>query len=254
MKTIVIGDLPPRFVFLHGLFGQGRNWTTIAKHLLPASSVLVDLPNHGGSEWTDRFAYDDLADTVAGLLAGLSQPLCLVGHSMGGRVAMMTALRHPELVERLVVEDTAPVALAMDEFADLADAMLAVPVASLPDRRAARAILSQQIKDERVLGFLLQSLQPRDGGGWRWIMNLEVLRRDLPQIGTWPAQAGTYDGPVLWILGDRSTRTSPAQAHAMRTYFPATVQMRVKGAGHWVHADAPAVFADALRQFAAASV
>jgi len=249
MNLVEIGSAPYTFVFLHGLFGQGRNWTTIAKKLLPASSLLADLPNHGTSEWTDHFSYEDMADSLASLLATLGQPVCLVGHSMGGRVAMMTALTHPEFIDRLVVEDTTPADLSMDEFASYAGAMSAIDPSTLTSRNQARHLLAPSIPDPRILGFLLQNLQPDDTGHWRWILNLPVLRRDMAQIGHWPAIDAHYDRPVLWITGAQSTRTSAADLASMKALFPLARQLRVKSAGHWVHADAPDVFVKALRSF-----
>jgi pimeloyl-ACP methyl ester carboxylesterase len=106
-----IGNAGPQVVFIHGLFGQGRNWTTIAKGLADSHRVtLVDLPNHGHSPWTDRVDYLDMAQMVATELASLGEPVTLVGHSMGGKVAMQLALRRPELLRALVVVDIAPVA------------------------------------------------------------------------------------------------------------------------------------------------
>ena len=249
MNVIDIGEAPVRFVFLHGLFGQGRNWTTVAKKLLPASSLLVDLPNHGRSEWTPRFSYEEMANDVADLLATLSQPVCLVGHSMGGRVAMLAALTHPEQIDRLVVEDTSPADLAMREFSFYADAMAKIPVDTLRTRTQARRLLAESVPDERISGFLLQNLQPDDQGHWRWILNLEVLSRDMDRIGVWPATSARYDRPVLWVTGAESTRTSAEDIDVMKTLFPLTRHLRVKSAGHWVHADAPEIFVDALRAF-----
>ena len=249
MNTISIGEAPYTFVFLHGLFGQGRNWTTIAKKLLPFSSLLVDLPNHGRSEWSDHFSYEDMADSVASLLSSLGQPVCLVGHSMGGRVAMMTALTHPEHISRLVVEDTSPTDLSMSEFATYAAAMSSIDPAELGNRTQARRLLAESVPDPRILGFLLQNLQPDKDGRWHWILNLSLLQRDMDCIGIWPEVSARYDNPVLWITGTESTRTSAKDLSAMKALFPLTRQLRVKSAGHWVHADAPDIFADALRGF-----
>ena len=249
MNTIPIGEAPYTFVFLHGLFGQGRNWTTIAKKLLPFSSLLVDLPNHGRSEWTDHFSYEDMAHSVASLLSSLGGPVCLVGHSMGGRVAMMTALTHPESISRLVVEDTSPTDLSMSEFATYAAAMSSIDPSQLTSRTQARRLLSESVPDPRILGFLLQNLQLDDSGHWRWILNLPLLSRDMDRIGIWPELSAHYDNPVLWITGTESTRTSPSDLPAMKALFPLTRQLRVKSAGHWVHADAPDIFASALQSF-----
>src|SRR3712207_4515594 len=106
-----LGEAGPHVVFVHGLFGQGKNWTTIAKGLADGHRVmLLDLPNHGHSPWTDRVDYLDMAELVATELEQLGEPVTLVGHSMGGKVAMQLALRRPELLRALVVVDVAPVA------------------------------------------------------------------------------------------------------------------------------------------------
>ena len=114
-----LGTSGPRVVFLHGVFGQGRNWTTIAKALSGQARVsLVDLPNHGRSPWTDHFSYPEMANQVADLLqteAG-GEPYAVVGHSMGGKVAMAVALLHPELVQRLCVVDVSPVPRRVSGF------------------------------------------------------------------------------------------------------------------------------------------
>jgi pimeloyl-ACP methyl ester carboxylesterase len=252
MNVTRLGAGPARFVFLHGLFGRGANWTTVATRLSPAGCVLVDLPDHGSSPWTTGFSYPAWAEAVADLLAGLPQPVCLVGHSLGGRVAMMTALLHPGLVERLVVEDAAPGPLDTADLAGYADAMLAVPTALLHARSQARDLMRRAIPDPRVLNFLLQNLRPHPSGGWRWDLNLAGLRRDMDTIGAWPATQATYTGPTLWITGGRSTRTTPGQADALRQLFPRLRHVTVKGAGHWVHADSPVVFTETLRLFAEA--
>ena len=110
LATRTLGEAGPHVVFVHGLFGQGRNWTSIAKGLAGDHRVtLIDLPNHGHSPWTDRVDYLDMARLVADELASFGEPVTLVGHSMGGKVAMTLALRRPELLRALVVVDIAPV-------------------------------------------------------------------------------------------------------------------------------------------------
>src|SRR5687768_8557590 len=110
LASRTVGDAGPHVVFVHGLFGQGKNWTTIAKGLADRHRVtLLDLPNHGHSPWTDRIDYLDMAERVAEELEALDEPATLVGHSMGGKVAMQLALRRPELLRALVVVDVAPV-------------------------------------------------------------------------------------------------------------------------------------------------
>jgi esterase len=247
-----------RVVFCHGLFGQGRNFTATGKALADRFRVtLVDLPDHGQSPWSDRFDYLAAADQVAELLSG-DDPVALVGHSMGGKISMLVALRHPELVDRLVVVDVSPVPYDhATEFDGYITAMRAIDLDTLVSRGQAEEALREAVPDPTVRGFLLQSLRregPADpGGGWRWLLNLEVLGRDLDAITDWPdaALAGTpaYDGPVLWVGGADSAYVGPAYVEAMDRWFPRNRRVTVKGAGHWVHSEQPEIFVEVLRRF-----
>jgi pimeloyl-ACP methyl ester carboxylesterase len=262
-----VGEAGPPVVFVHGLFGQGKNWTTIAKGLADRYRVtLLDLPNHGHSPWTDRADYLDMAEMVAAELAGPGEPVVLVGHSMGGKVAMQLALRRPELVRALVVVDVAPVEYPTrggrtddpDEeaspFAAFIAAMQAVDLTSLGSRADADAALREAVPSRMVRSFLLQSLVREgtgDGAGWRWRLNLDALERDLDRLRGFPdpPPGAHYDGPVLWIAGANSTYVLPDDRERMDALFPATRLVRIKGAGHWVHSEQPEIFLEALRRF-----
>jgi pimeloyl-ACP methyl ester carboxylesterase len=249
-----VGEGPTTYVFLHGLLGQGKNWSTIAKLLLPAGSLLVDLPNHGHSPWTQDVSYESMADAVAELLREVAEPtsVTLVGHSMGGKVAMLVALAHPELVGRLAVVDISPAERNAVEFVRYLDAMLAIDLSQVSTRASADAQLLSAAPDPVVRGFLLQGLQRTDAG-WAWQPNLEGLRRGIASLGGWPSVSGTYAGPVLWVGGDRSDYVSRDELPTMRLLFPHVRLVVVKGAGHWVHADQPTVVAETLRQWVAAT-
>ena len=249
-----VGEGPVTYVFLHGLLGQGKNWSTIAKLLLPASSLLVDLPDHGRSPWSEDVSYESMADAVAELLSTIAAPapVTLVGHSMGGKVAMLVALAHPELVGRLAVVDISPAERHSGEFVRYLDAMRAIDLTSVATRADADGQLLAAAPDPVVRGFLLQGLQRTDTG-WAWLPNLQGLRRGIARLGGWPAVSGTYEGPVLWLGGDQSDYVSRDQLPAMRALFPRVRLVVVKGAGHWVHADQPTVVADTLRQWVAAT-
>lgn len=247
LHTTQLGELGSRVTFCHGLFGQGRNWTQIGKALADRHRVtLVDMPNHGQSEWTERLDYIDMADAVASLL---DEPGALVGHSMGGKAAMLTALRHPERVERLVVVDVSPVEYrSTDEFRGFIDGMLAIDLDQIESRADADAALSDAVPDRGVRGFLLQSLRWEEEG-WRWLPNLELLRRDLGVLRGFPETDAVYDGPVLWVGGANSGYVRDEFADAMEARFPRVRRVTIKNAGHWVHSEQPKVFTEVLSRF-----
>ena len=252
LHTTTFGEAGPPVVFCHGLFGQGRNWTQIGKALASEHRVtLVDMPNHGQSAWTERLDYVEMADAVAGII---DEPAALVGHSMGGKAAMLAALRHPEKVERLVVVDVSPVQYrSADEFRGFIDAMLAIDLTQLGSRGDADAALAEAVPNPGIRGFLLQSLRreatPDGGSAWRWLPNLEVLRRDLDVLRGFPETDAVYEGPVLWIGGADSGYVRDEFRDAMEARFPNVRRVTVKGAGHWVHSEQPAVVTGLLERF-----
>jgi len=272
LASRTLGDSGPRVVFVHGLFGQGKNWTTIAKGLADTHRVtLVDLPNHGHSPWTARVDYLDMAEMLATELEHRGGPVTLVGHSMGGKVAMQLALRRPELLRALVVVDIAPVEYPVqggrtddpDEeaspFAEFIAAMRALDLDALKTREDADAALKAAVPSRMVRSFLLQSLvreglSNEEGGvsrSWRWRLNLELLERDLGELRGFPAPppGATFEGPVLWIAGANSAYVLPQDRPHMDALFPATRLIRIKNAGHWVHSEQPEIFLETLRRF-----
>ncbi len=256
LHTALVGTGRPRFAFLHGLFGRGRNWTQVAQSLAEAGypCVLFDLPNHGASDWTQEFSYPGMAHAVADeidLRLGSAAELVLVGHSMGGKVAMLTALLRPTVVSGLVVVDIAPGPTAqVDTFPALVRAMRSLDLSGLGSRAEADERLREQVPDDQVRQFLLQNLRRK--GGWHWQPNLALLEASLTDIGDWPAVAGApYPGPVLWLAGERSPYVGPEHDPEMDRHFPRTTRVVVPGAGHWVHADAPDVVIATLLEFAA---
>ncbi|MEO7071177.1 MAG: alpha/beta fold hydrolase [Nostocoides sp.] len=261
LHTLSVGTAGPRIVFLHGLFGQGRNWMQIAKAVsgpagTDARCLLVVLPDHGRSPWSGVFSFESYAAAVASTLtaAAPGERWTVVGHSLGGKVAMILALAHPDLAERLVVVDIAPKDyLSLDRFAGYIGEMQGLPLAEVTSRTDAESRFAEP--DPGVKAFLLQNLR-RDGDGWRWQANLDLIAADAAlgagsRMAGWPDTAGeypAYDGVVVWLTGGESRYVQPEDGEAMRTLFPRTRQLTVKGAGHWVHTDAPEVVVAALRR------
>lgn len=248
------GDSGPRVAFCHGLFGQGRNWNQIAKGLSDiARPTLLDMPDHGRSPWTERFDYVGAADIVADSLRAIDadEPWIVVGHSMGGKIAMLLTLAHPQLVDKLCVVDISPApTTSFTEFETYIEAMQAMDLDTIESRADADAAMQEAAPDPGVRGFLLQNLR-RDGSGWRWQPNLEVIGRDIAAIGGWPqddvATLAPFDGAVLWLSGERSRYVTDDNLAEMRRLFPKVRPVGVKDAGHWVHSEQPEVTIAALR-------
>ena len=230
---------------LHGLFGSARNLSGVQRALAPNYRVLaLDMRNHGASPHDPVMDYASMAaDVLETLAAEGALPAAVMGHSMGGKVAMRLALTAPEQVRRLVVADIAPVQYP-SHFGAFAAAMLTVP----PDatRRQADAILAPVVQDPAIRSFLLHNFRP--GQGWR--IGLPEIVGALPGIESWDA-AGTYPGPSLFITGARSDYVQPADQPVIRALFPAARFVAIKDAGHWLHAEQPAAFAATLGAFLA---
>lgn len=261
IATHTIGTGDERSVFFHGLMGRGKNFSTAAKGLSEShTSLMVDLPNHGDSDWTETFDYAQQADLLAAFLAGsfaADAPVNLIGHSMGGKMAMTLATRHPELISRLVVVDMGPgPSPAPDrskgtDFTHLLGSLKNLDLSAVNNRGDANEMLADAIPSRTVRGFLLQNLK-REGDGFRWEPNLDLLLESLTTIGDQPDYGdGEFDGPVLWMGGARSDYVRDEQLPLMKQLFPRTNRITIKDAGHWVHSEQPAVFLDVLKTFLA---
>lgn len=244
----------PPLVVLHGLFGAKRNWASIAKALAPRHRVLtVDLRNHGASPWDAVHDYPALAGDVAHFIrTHVGGPAAVLGHSMGGKAAMVLALEEPGLVERLVIVDIAP-APSRTTLIDALRAMQQVPLAACTRRGDVDAALASTITDPAVRAFLVQNVTTGPHG-LAWAVNLEALERNFPAIVGFPdvAAGHTFTGPTLFVVGERSDYVRPEHHAAIHRLFPAATVEVVTGAGHWVHAEAPDAFLGAVSGFLAA--
>lgn len=249
LATYLTGDPTdrPPLLIVHGLFGSARNWNVIAKRLSDERQVIsVDMRNHGDSAFEPTHTYPDMAADLAEVISAHGGRADVLGHSMGGKASMLLALTRPELVNRLVVADIAPVAYGHSQ-SHLIDAMRAVDLSRVTTRRDADDQLRQTVTEDGVRAFLLQSL---DVKGPRWRLNHEVLDRDMGKATGWPeAVRGQFDGPVLMLSGAQSDYVRPEHRDAIKGYFPKARFAKIPGAGHWLHADKPREFEAAARAF-----
>ena len=240
-------DRPP-VVIAHGLFGSARNWGGIARSLAEDRAVIaVDLRNHGQSPWDDRHDYAALAGDLAEVLAAEGPPVDVIGHSMGGKAAMVLALQQPDLVRRLAVIDIAPVAYTHTQQGHI-DAMRGLDLAGLTGRAEADRRLAATVPDAGIRGFLLQSLDLRADPP-RWRLNLDALEANMAAILGWPDPDGRFEGPALFLAGGASDYVRPEHRPAIRAAFPRARIARIPCAGHWLHAEAPEPTAATLRSF-----
>ncbi|MGY6411954.1 MAG: alpha/beta fold hydrolase [Alkalilacustris sp.] len=238
----------PPVVIAHGLFGSARNWGGIARGLATDRAVIaVDMRNHGHSTWDPAHGYADLAADLAEVLRAEGAPADLIGHSMGGKAAMMLALTRPGLVRRLAVVDIAPVAYGHTQQGFI-DAMRGLDLTGLTGRAEADRRLAASVPDAGVRGFLLQSLDLRTDPP-RWRLNLGALEANMEGILGWPAPGGRFEGPALFLAGGASDYVLPEHRPAIRAAFPAARIARIPGAGHWLHAEAPEATDETLRAF-----
>ena len=227
----------------HGLFGSARNWGVIAKRMSADRRVIaVDMRNHGQSPWFDNQTYPDMADDLAEVM---TEPMDVLGHSMGGKAAMVLALKHPIKVRRLIVADIAPVTYAHSQLGPIA-AMREVDLGSLASRGDAKKQL--QGLDPGVDDFLLQSLDMKEK---RWRLNLDVLAADMDKIVGFPDVSGEFDGPTLFLSGGASDYVQHDARPKIKTHFPQAKFAKIPGAGHWLHAEKPREFTAAVSAFLA---
>lgn len=242
------GALPPLLI-VHGLFGSARNWGAIQRRLADGRRVMaIDQRNHGESFRALTQTYADMAADLAEVIESEGVPFDVLGHSMGGKAAMLLALTRPDLVNRLVVADIAPVAYGHSNR-HLVQAMAGLDLTGLTQRGEADRRLEPSVPDPGTRAFLLQSLDLKDNPP-RWRLNLPVLDAEMDKITGWPeGVTGRYEGPVLFLSGALSDYVRPENREAIKALFPRAVLAKLPGAGHWLHADRPREFEAAIRAF-----
>jgi len=229
----------------HGLFGSARNWGVIARRLAESRPVIaVDMRNHGSSPWFATHTYADMAADLAQVLVA-DGPADVLGHSMGGKAAMVLALSRPDLVRRLIVADIAPVGYGHSQMPQIA-AMRRVDLARVTSRAEAAAMLRAESPD--IAAFLLQSLD-LDARAWR--LNLDVIEAAMPGIIGFPPVSGQFTGPALFVSGAQSSYLRPAHHGIIAALFPQAQFQVIPDTGHWLHAEKPREFVAAVQGFLA---
>ncbi len=238
-------------IILHGLFASSRNWRVQAQNLAAKHRVWVlDLRNHGRSPHHPQMDYPVLAGDVLAFMArqGLAKA-SLLGHSMGGKIAMWLALNYPEAVDKLVVADSAPVSYPHC-FDGLVAALKALPLSELRSRKQAEALLLETIPDKAYRQFLLQNLVLQENR-YQWRIHLDFFKTAAPAIAAFPDASALrpFVGKALFLAGADS---GYVQAKDVRPLFPDADLRYLKQAGHWLHVQQPEAFTQQVESFLAA--
>ena len=242
------GDGAPLMI-LHGLFGSSDNWRSIASQLSQERQVIsVDLPNHGQSPHTDNVAYQDMADDVAVLIQELGlKNVDMLGHSIGGKVAMTIATSYPDKIKSLIIVDMAPKSYP-DRHSDIFDALLAVDISTLTKRSEADGILAKTIPNKAIRQFLLINLIKRNEK-LKWQLNLTVLAQHYSALLKAVGEGTTVKQPSLFIRGALSDYIEDRDVKLIKQQFLSAEVVTIENAGHWIHAERPDVFLSTVHAF-----
>ncbi|MBK8209426.1 MAG: alpha/beta fold hydrolase [Rhodospirillales bacterium] len=244
------GSGPP-LVILHGLFGSARNWQSMAERLAGQYRVFAcDLRNHGDSPWAATMSFAEMADDLEAFIdeKGLA-PATVLGHSVGGKTAMLTALRHPDVLDALIVVDIAPVAYEEPFLAYIA-AMQTADVGAGIKRGDIDAALAAAVPDAATRLFLLQNLEERAAGGFAWRLNLDAIAANMPALLDFPATEDlAYDGRALFVSGAASDYIGRVHHGAVWDRFPQAEFAVIDGSGHYPHVEQPDAFFERITLF-----
>jgi pimeloyl-ACP methyl ester carboxylesterase len=236
-------------IMLHGIFGSSDNWLTSSRMLSEQfHTYAVDLRNHGHSPHGDEFDYPVMVQDVVGFIDdhGIADPV-VIGHSMGGKVAMNLAVAHPDKVHKLIVVDIAPKPYNMEDYIFL-KGLNAIPIDEVTSRQQADEILATYVEEPDVRQFLLKNLQRQSDGGFKWKLNLPSMTANILNIGLPLQFEGTFEKPALFIRGSRSNYIKDDDFDRIRKIFPAA-EFETLDSGHWVPAEKPNEFVEVVTKF-----
>lgn len=240
-------------IIIHGFLGMSDNWKSIGKTLAGSGYRvhMLDVRNHGRSFHSDDFTYDAMVSDVVKYMDhhGIANAFVL-GHSMGGKIAMLLACNHPDRVRKLIVADIAPKPYRA-HHGEIIEALQTVDFDAMPGRDEIREHLMSRLSDVGVVEFLLKSLYWKSAGKLAFRFNVPVLAAANDSIGQELPQGATYDGPTLFLKGANSDYIKEKDQPRIKEHFPKSVLVSLKDAGHWLHAEQPEAFVESAKAFLA---
>lgn len=243
-----VGEGKP-LIILHGLFGSSDNWISIARKLGEKRKVyVIDQRNHGDSPHSDEFSYDAMAADLKEFIDDHSiSNFDLIGHSLGGKTAMFFASIHPSLVNKLIVVDIAPKQYPVHHDT-IIEGLKSIDLYTLKSRNEADKALSEYVPLLGVRQFLLKNLK-RTLEGFGWKINIDVIQKEIAEVGKALATGSSFNKPTLFIRGGMSNYILEDDMEQILSHFANAKLTTVKGASHWVHAEKPDVFLDEVSTF-----
>jgi len=246
------GPTFPPIVILHGLLGSLVNWRHTVRTLGEKRRIYsLDLRNHGNSPHSPSMTLPDMVNDVVRFLQDHKIPKCvLLGHSLGGRVAMLLALQHPALIDKLVIVDIAPVTGTFEETKKVVDTLASLDLSQAKTRQDVDAMLKPNIADLSMRNFLLQNIVLQPEGGVQWRINLPAIVKNMPEFSKFEFDCKPNPCEALFVKGQLSQYlVYPEHQAAVERYFPKAVLVTIPKASHWVHADNPDKFVEVVNDF-----
>ncbi|MGK5094488.1 alpha/beta fold hydrolase [Deltaproteobacteria bacterium TL4] len=240
----------PPLIILHGLLGSSSNWATIARQLQADYHLWVlDLRNHGDSAHVETMTYEEMAEDVFAFMdCHELGPSLLLGHSLGGKIAMWCALQDPLRFSRLLVADIAPVAYDHSHL-ELVHLLKKIDLTAVTKRDDVEQMLTSEIQAKPLRQFLMKNLYVNQGS-FRWKVNLDAIEKSVSQLSSFPQSVNqAYLGKTLFIGGVKSDYLTRQHYAEIYRLFPATQIVMLKEAGHWLHVDQAEHFVQTLRAF-----
>lgn len=250
LHSTILGE-GPAFIFLHGFFGMSDNWKTLGTKFSEKGYEvhLVDQRNHGRSFHSDQFDYEVMVDDLKQYCeAHKLQNIVLLGHSMGGKTAMLFATEYPELVSKLIVADISPRYYPTHHDAIL-KGLSALNFQTLKSRSAADKELKKYVSEPGVRQFLLKNLYWKEKGVLALRLNLEVLKAQVNEVGEALPTYATFEKETLFLRGDRSEYIAEQDERLIHSHFPNSEVVTISNSGHWLHAENPTDFFAAVNNF-----
>lgn len=236
-------------VLLHGIFGSSDNWLTQAKLLSTRyHTYALDMRNHGQSFHDPKFDYPSMVNDVLDFMDKhrIENPI-VMGHSMGGKVAMNFAVAHPDKLQKLIVVDIAPKKYNMKHYVIL-EGLKAIPIDKITSRNEADDALAPFVEEADVRQFLLKNIQRKPEGGFKWKLNLDAIDRNIESIGVDLHFKGKFEKPTLFVKGAKSIYIRDGDFAHIREVFPAA-ELKTLDTGHWVPAEKPKEFVELVTEW-----